>query len=211
MVSAMRAFTAGVPFDAVLRSWLILDSHDTPRFHELVGDRAKTKVGVGLQMTMPGVPMVWMGDEIGMGGVTCGEDSRRPMPWETESSWDNDLFEWYRRCISIRRSSDALAAGSLRWLHVGSDVVVYLRETTDDRLLCCASRAVHAPVQLPAAALQCDKILTVLGEPPTSLDGRIVLPAGGPAFNVWRLEGSTGDTGANSATSTKSRMENGRG
>jgi alpha-glucosidase len=211
MVSAMRAFTAGVPFDAVLRSWLILDSHDTPRFHELVGDQAKTKVGVGLQMTMPGVPMVWMGDEIGMGGVTCGEDSRRPMPWENESSWDNDLFEWYRRCISIRRSSDALAHGSLRWLHVGSDVVVYLRETTDDRLLCCASRAVHAPVQLPAAMLQCEKILTVLGEPPTSLDGRIVLPAGGPAFHVWRLEGSTGDTRANSGTSTKSRMENGRG
>ncbi|NBO06516.1 MAG: hypothetical protein EBV17_05695, partial [Actinobacteria bacterium] len=84
-VAAMRAFTAGVPFDAVLRSWLILDSHDTPRFNVLTGSRDRTKVGVGLQMTLPGVPMVWMGDELGIGGATCGEDSRRPMPWDREA------------------------------------------------------------------------------------------------------------------------------
>jgi alpha-glucosidase len=211
MVSAMRAFTAGVPFDAVLRSWLILDSHDTPRFHELVGDRDKAKVGVGLQMTMPGVPMLWMGDEIGLGGVTCGEDSRRPMPWENEAAWDNDLFEWYRQCIAIRRSSNALAVGSLRWLHVGADVVVYLRETPEDRLLCCASRAVHAPVQLPTDLLQCERMLTVLGDTPTLLGNRLVLPASGPAFHVWRLEGSGGNATAIVQMSTQSRMENGRG
>jgi alpha-glucosidase len=192
MVAAMRAFTAGVPFDAVLRSWLILDSHDTPRFHVLTGDVGRTKVGVGLQMTLPGVPMVWMGDEIGMGGVSCGEDSRRPMQWDDESGWDNELLGWYRQCIALRRSSDALAIGSLRWLHVGVDVVVYLRETADDRLLCCASRAVHAAVQLPSAVLQCERISTVLGESMTLLGDRVVLPSGGPAFHVWRLDGAVG-------------------
>lgn len=192
MVAAMRAFTAGVPFDAVLRSWLILDSHDTPRFHVLTGDVGRTKVGVGLQMTLPGVPMVWMGDEIGMGGVSCGEDSRRPMQWDDESGWDNELLGWYRQCIALRRSSDALAVGSLRWLHVGADVVVYLRETADDRLLCCASRAVHAAVQLPSAVLQCERISTVLGESMTLLGDRVVLPSGGPAFHAWRLDGAVG-------------------
>ncbi|MGA1245429.1 MAG: alpha-amylase family glycosyl hydrolase [Ilumatobacteraceae bacterium] len=192
MVAAMRGFTAGVAFDAVLRSWLILDSHDTPRFHVLTGDVGRTKVGVGLQMTLPGVPMVWMGDEIGMGGVSCGEDSRRPMQWDDESGWDNELLGWYRQCIALRRSSDALAVGSLRWLHVGADVVVYLRETADDRLLCCASRAVHAAVQLPSAVLQCERISTVLGESMTLLGDRVVLPSGGPAFHAWRLDGAVG-------------------
>ena len=189
MVSAMRAFTAGVPFDAVLRSWLILDSHDTPRFHVLTGDRGRTKVGVGLQMTMPGIPMVWMGDEIGLGGTSCGEDSRRPMPWGREEMWDHDLFEWYAKCIALRRSSEALATGSLRWLHVGPDVVVYLRETTDDRVLCCAARTVHAPVQLPAEVLDCEQIGTLVGSDAVVVDGRIVLPAHGPAFHMWRLTG----------------------
>jgi len=154
---------------------------------------------------------VWMGDEVGMGGVTCGEDSRRPMPWENEASWDNDLFEWYRQCIAIRRSSDALAVGSLRWLHVGADVVVYLRETPEDRLLCCASRAVHAAVQLPTEALLCERIVTVLGDSVTLLEDRIVLPADGPSFHVWRLEGSTENSTATPGTTTKSRMENSHG
>ena len=190
MVAAMRAFTAGVPFDAVLRSWLILDSHDTPRFHVLTGDRGRTKVGVGLQMTLPGVPMVWMGDEIGLGGTSCGEDSRRPMPWEREDEWDHDLLAWYTRCIGLRRASDALATGSLRWVHVGADSVAYLRETAHERLLCCAIRSNGAAIQVPADELDCERMTTLIGENVAVVDGRVVLPAGGPAFHVWRLSGS---------------------
>jgi alpha-glucosidase len=188
MVGAMRAFTAGVPFDAVLRSWLILDSHDTPRFHVLTGDRERTKVGVGLQMTLPGVPMVWMGDEIAVGGTTSGEDSRRPMPWDRKGEWDEDLHSWYRECIRLRRGSDALAAGSMRWLHVGPDVVVYLRETASDRVLCCASRSSHAAVQITVDSLRCSRVTTLLGTPPQLVEGRLVLPAVGPGFHAWQLD-----------------------
>jgi alpha-glucosidase len=138
-------------------------------------------------MTLPGVPMVWMGDEIGVGGTSCGEDSRRPMPWNREHEWDVDLLAWYRDCIRLRRGSDALAVGSLRWLHVGADVVVYLRETSQDRLLCCAARAPHAAVQLPVDALGCSQVQTLLGLAPQIVEDRLVLPASGPAFHVWQL------------------------
>ncbi|MFM7962972.1 MAG: alpha-amylase family glycosyl hydrolase [Actinomycetota bacterium] len=210
MVSAMRAFTAGVPFDAVLRSWLILDSHDTPRFHVLAGDRARTKVGVGLQMSLPGVPMVWMGDEIGLGGTSCGEDSRRPMPWNRENEWDHDLFAWYAQCIALRRVSDALAVGSLRWVHVGSDVVVYLRESADERILCAASRAVHAPVQMDAVDLDCERMRTLVGSDAAVVDGRVVLPADGPAFHMWRLSGGSARF-AQGSTQQNASTEVGRG
>jgi alpha-glucosidase len=211
MVAAMRAFTAGVPFDAVLRSWLILDSHDTPRFNVLTGDRRRTKVGVGLQMTLPGIPMVWMGDEIGMGGTTCGEDSRRPMPWNNEAEWDAELFEWYSRCIALRRVSGALAGGSLRWVHIGSDVVVYLRETTDERILCSASRGVHAAVQIPIAQLNCDRITTLIGDNAVVVDDHVVLPASGPAFHVWRLSGVAAHNTKDTATPGMTSMEVGHG
>jgi len=154
----------------------------------LTGDRERTKVGVGLQMTLPGVPMGWMGDEIGVGGTTCGEDSRRPMPWDREGEWDNDLLAWYRECIRLRRGSDALAVGSMRWLHVGPDVVVYLRETATDRVLCCASRASHAAVQLSMESLECSQVSTLLGVAPQLVDGRLVLPAVGPGFHAWQLD-----------------------
>jgi hypothetical protein len=54
-------------------------------------------------------------------------------------------------------------------------------------------------------------MLTVLGDTPTLLGNRLVLPASGPAFHVWRLEGSGGNATAIVQMSTQSRMENGRG
>ena len=77
----MRAFRAGVPWPSTAHSWALLDSHDTARFRTVAGDRGRQIVGVGLQMTTPGVPMVFAGDELGLEG-DWGEDARRTMPWD---------------------------------------------------------------------------------------------------------------------------------
>ncbi|HEY1514706.1 MAG TPA: glycoside hydrolase family 13 protein, partial [Gaiellaceae bacterium] len=106
-VSTMRAFHAGVPWNAVANSWTLLDSHDTARFRTVTASREKHIVGIGLQMTMPGVPMVFAGDELGVEGE-WGEDARRPMPWFHPESWDVELLGRYRELIRLRRSSDAL-------------------------------------------------------------------------------------------------------
>ena len=78
---------AGIPWTASLHSWAILDSHDSARFGVIAGSRERQLVGVGLQMTTPGVPMVFAGDEIGLGGE-WGEDARRTMPWSRPETWD---------------------------------------------------------------------------------------------------------------------------
>ena len=80
VVRTMTGFRAGIPWSASLHSWAILDSHDVIRFRTLAGSRERQLVGVGLQMTTPGVPMVFAGDEIGLEG-DWGEDARRTMPW----------------------------------------------------------------------------------------------------------------------------------
>ena len=90
IVRTMRAFRAGTPWSASLHSWAILDSHDSSRFGVIAGSRDRQLVGVGLQMTTPGVPMVFAGDEIGLGGE-WGEDARRPMPWSRPETWDTDV------------------------------------------------------------------------------------------------------------------------
>src|SRR5262249_37745479 len=64
--AAMQAFRAGLPWDVSLQSWLPLDTHDTPRFRTVSGSRGRQLVGVGLQMTTPGVPMIFAGDELGL-------------------------------------------------------------------------------------------------------------------------------------------------
>jgi alpha-glucosidase len=166
-----------VPWEAVLNSWTLLDSHDTARFSTVAGSRDRHVVGVGLQMTTPGVPMIFAGDEIGLEGE-WGEDARRTMPWGRPESWDTTLLAHYRELAALRRSSDALARGGLRYVHVADDAIAYLRETRGERLLCLASRAPHDPLTVPFTELE-----TLYGE-----DARNgVLPADGPAFHIWRI------------------------
>ena len=57
------------------------------------------------------------------------------------------------RSARCTRSSPALRRGGLRWVHAADDVLVYLRESRDERLLVQVGRADHDPVTIDAAAL----------------------------------------------------------
>jgi alpha-glucosidase len=177
VVATMRRFRGGAPWSSTLHSWALLDSHDTARFRTVAGSRTRQLVGIGMQMTTPGVPMVFAGDELGLEG-DWGEDARRTMPWSRPETWDGSLLDAYRDLVALRRSSEALARGGLRYVHVGDEAIAYLRETRAERLLCLASRAPHDPISVPFTALE-----TLYGD--DAADG--VLPADGPAFHVWRI------------------------
>ena len=185
-VASMRAFRAGVPWQAVLHSWALLDSHDVARFRTVSGSRARHLVGLGLQMTTPGVPMIFAGDELGLEGA-WGEDARRTMPWDRPDAWDRVLLEDYRRLVALRRSSDALARGGIRYAHVSDDAIAYLRETPRERLLCLATRDDAGPIALPLGALGATALETVEGGDAVVSGGTVLLPGDGPAFHVWRL------------------------
>jgi alpha-glucosidase len=176
--AVMRSARSGIPWEASLHSWLMVDSHDTPRFIEVSGTRARQLVGVGLQMTTPGVPMIYAGGEIGLRGAS-GYDSRRSMPWNHEEDWDKRLLAEYRRLTALRRSSDALARGGLRYAHVSDDAILFLRESRLERLLCLAARAPHEPISVPFSSLE-----TLYGD---DAHGG-VLPSHGPAFHIWRID-----------------------
>jgi alpha-glucosidase len=186
VVEWMKGFRAGVPWPAVVHSWVLLDSHDTARFRTIAGTRERQLVGIGMQMTSPGVPMVFAGDEIGLEGE-WGEDSRRTMPWSRPDTWDVELLDAYRRLVALRRESPALGRGGIRYAHVSDDAIAYLRESPAETVLCLAARAPHEPVRLPLAALGGTGLETLAGEE-AEIDGaEAVLPADGPAFHAWRV------------------------
>lgn len=189
-VTAMRRFRAGVPWDAVIHSWTLADSHDVARLRTVAGSRDRQLVGVGLQMTTPGVPMIFAGDELGLEGA-WGEDARRTMPWARPEAWDRQLLDAYRSLAGLRRSSEALARGGLRYAAVEDDAIAYLRETPGERLLCLARRAGGADLTLSAGELGCDELAPVTGAEAARSDEGWALPGDGPAFHVWRLVGET--------------------
>ncbi|MFL5961556.1 MAG: glycoside hydrolase family 13 protein [Gaiellaceae bacterium] len=175
--ASLRQFRAGVPWETMLHSWNLLDSHDTARFRTIAGTPERHLVGVGLQMTMPGVPMLFAGDELGLEGA-WGEDARRTMPWSKRETWDHAFLGEVRALAALRRSSEALARGGLRYVHVSADAVAFLRETRTERLLVLAARASHDPISTPFTSLE-----TLYGQ-----DGHNgVLPADGPSFHIWRI------------------------
>ncbi len=101
-------------------------------------ERAKLKLLVALQMTLPGAPMIYYGDEAGMWGGD-DPDCRKPMVWpelvyqpETahpagkarpmdEVVFDRSLFDWYKSYIHLRRQNQALSTGSLEYFLVDNE------------------------------------------------------------------------------------------
>lgn len=187
MAAAMRAFAAAQPWCATAHALNLVGSHDVPRIATFLNrNQAMVTVAFGLLAAMPGIPMLWAGDEIGQEGVN-GEDGRRPFPWHDAGRWDTARLATNRALFAARAESVALRHGGLRWLAVGDDAVTFLREAPGESVLVHAARADHAPVRLPGAVV--GRELTGLAGTPDIVaddDGAVTLPADGPAFSMWR-------------------------
>lgn len=102
----------------------LLSSHDMPRFLTLVQqDRSALRLATLFQMTFPGVPSIYYGDEIGMEGGP-DPDCRRSFPWD-DDGWDHDLLAYYRRAVRLRRQHPSLRRGAYVRLEAHDDHGVY--------------------------------------------------------------------------------------
>ena len=166
------------------QSWNILSSHDSARIRTLVQDPARHRVAAGLQFTLPGVPMLFAGDELGLEGVN-GEDSRRPMPWHRELTPDElTTLTTYGALGALRHAHVALRRGGLRWAHVDDDSLVFLREHPTETLLVAARRAAGPAIALDALS-HGELLLSTAGDE-HGFAGTVPA-ADGPGFTVWRL------------------------
>ncbi|MCX7681752.1 MAG: glycoside hydrolase family 13 protein [Anaerolineae bacterium] len=132
----LRRLKAGAFADAVdrmlaLYDWEVtlvqlnlLSSHDEPRFLTMVrGDKEALKLATLFQMTFPGAPCIYYGDEIGLTGGH-DPDCRRAFPWDTRE-WDHDVLDFVRRAIRLRREHPVLRRGRYMRLHTDDRRGVY--------------------------------------------------------------------------------------
>lgn len=187
---AVVRFTAGIPWRVRLGNMQPLDTHDTARFATNAAP-GTIPVAVGLSMTMPGLPVVFAGDEFGLVGAD-GESSRTPMPWGSESDAEvAERIALYRDLIALRRRHAVLGTGGLRWLHVDDEVVAFARESHDETVVVVASRG-DVDIDLPAGALAGASRATALyGDATFAVqgDGGVAITADGPVFAAWSLPG----------------------
>lgn len=83
----------------------------------------RTKIASVIQMTFPGVPCIYYGDEIGMEGYR-DPFNRESFKW---NGGDLDLYFWYKKLISLRNEHDVFRTGSFIPLYFEDSVYVYAR------------------------------------------------------------------------------------
>lgn len=118
----------------------LFSSHDVPRLlHEAGGDRARLRLATLFQLTMPGAPGIYYGDEIGMNG---GQDplNRGAFLWDAPETWDRATLEMTRTLARLRKEHRALRHGDWRLLWQGKNAFAYERATEDERVVVVVNR-----------------------------------------------------------------------
>ena len=120
----------------------LLDSHDTARLLSLArGDKATVRLATLFQMTYPGAPAIYYGDEIGLSGTEVYDDphrdadARQAFPWHDKSLWDERLLNYFRRLITMRRKRSVLRHG--RFIHLSAEDLCYsfARQDNEDAVI----------------------------------------------------------------------------
>jgi alpha-amylase len=149
-----------------------LTNHDQNRSFEVLGqDEGKAKAAAGIYLTLPGVPFLYYGEEVGMIGSGSDEYKRSPMQWTdgpnsgftTGVPWQpvnsnfgqynvqvqeqnpESLLNWYKRLIKLRNQSPALRQGTHDPLSSSvSPVLAYMRSHEEQTVICMANTASSA-------------------------------------------------------------------
>lgn len=141
-----------------------LTNHDQNRImNELSSDIGKSKIAASIYLTLPGVPFLYYGEEVGMLGAKPDENIRRPMQWTggrnagfttAGSAWnapssnyaDNNvdeleddpssLLNHYKKLIHTRNEYAALRTGDFITLDASlGGVLTYLRQLDDEKVV----------------------------------------------------------------------------
>jgi alpha-amylase len=126
-------------FPAQAQLCRFLDNHDNDRILSVVKNSLqRNKLGALILFTLPGTPMVYYGEELGMRGVNPPDEAvRTPMEWDLVAQQRPDhksLLNWYAQLIRVRAHYPALSArddrdmASYRVFRIGHEqVYAYLR------------------------------------------------------------------------------------
>ena len=176
--------------DAVTRAQLnLLGSHDTPRFLSMAGgDVSAVRLATLIQMTVPGAPSIYYGDEIGLRG-RHDPYSRGSFPWDQPERWDRDLLAYISGAAALRHAEPVLRRGALAVLHAEGEVLAYRmrqEEVSAVVVVNAGSAPAHLDLALPDLA---GRTLTprrwpgapAAGVPDTLtvVDGRVTLDVAG--------------------------------
>ena len=115
--------------------WNLIDSHDTARFLHLCHDNKKKQhLAAAFQLLLPGMPMVYYGDEYAMPGAN-DPDCRRGMYWDEEYQ-DKEMYNWYKKLMQIRKAHACIVEGEMieTIANDDEDTIVMIRKNGEETI-----------------------------------------------------------------------------
>lgn len=164
-----RALRDMLKYDAVYsdaaRLVTMVGNHDVRRFPSLEGATTEGEMlHVAFMLTVRGTPQLYYGDEIGMAGAD-DPDNRRDFPggWPADAhnafdaarrtAGEQQMYEWTRDWIRLRREHPAVRRGELIDLAFNDDLYVYARRSGREIIIIGINRAAEAKTATASAAL----------------------------------------------------------
>ena len=141
------------------RLTVLANNHDTKRFLSLEGATvAGAMMHIAFVLSVRGIPQLYSGEEIGMEG---GEDpdNRRDFPSsafmaEGRSEKQNEMFDWTRSWIRVRREHEAIRSGRLIDLFADNETYVFARQLDAETVIIAINREnQQKQVRIPADSI----------------------------------------------------------
>lgn len=108
----------------------ILGNHDTERVLTVLNNNIELlKIALVIQMTLPGIPLIYYGDEA---GLTGGKDpqNRKAYPWGRENI---EILDFYKNITHIRDTEEVLREGEIEFLKFNNGVLGYKRFSDENK------------------------------------------------------------------------------
>lgn len=152
----------------------LIGSHDTTRFlTEADGDLDRLRLATFFQMTVPGAPGVYYGDEIGLAGEN-DPLSRGTFRWDQVDG--NPLAEHLAALGRLRKASPALRTGAIRFQPTDGPLVRFERIAGDEQVTVLVNNSDSVVSSAVAAGVQ---VLATSGTAEHNGDEMIMQPMSG--------------------------------
>ncbi|MEA1903400.1 MAG: glycoside hydrolase family 13 protein [Actinomycetota bacterium] len=145
MIDGLSRMWAQYAWPVTLANQNLIGSHDTGRFlTESAGETWRLRLATVLQLTYPGAPGIYYGDEVGLEG---GDEpaSRGAFPWEGDPTehdpTEHEVHQTLRELGQLRRKEPALVTGEWRPLEGRDGFLTFQRTLGDRRLVVAINRS----------------------------------------------------------------------
>ena len=111
-----------------------VDNHDVARLASILTDKNHIPLAYGLLLGMPGIPCIYYGSEWGQEGEKRPDNDYDLRPC-FDAPQPNDLTDFIKKLIAVRKTSDALCNGTYRNVVLTNKQLVFERRTDSERIL----------------------------------------------------------------------------